>query len=72
MIPIFCVSADNVTLKFEDRGPHLFASLNNMGAFSESCTKKLFEDKGILASVKKCMESKKSQKTDLLFSEEDV
>ena len=47
------VSADQVTLKFEYGGSRLFASLVNMGAFAESCTKKIFEDtnKGILAGV---------------------
>ena len=49
------VSADQVTLRFEYRDSRLFDSLVNMGAFSESCTKKIFDDtdkgKGILAGV---------------------
>ena len=47
------VSADNVTLKFESAGSRLFALLVNAGAFSESLTKKIFDDtdKGILAEV---------------------
>ena len=42
-----------VTLKFEHGGSRLFATLVNMGAFSESSTKKIFydTDKGILASL---------------------
>ena len=45
------VSADQVSLKFESAGSRLFATLFSMGAFSESLTKKIFEDtdKGLLA-----------------------
>ena len=47
------VSADQVTLKFELGKSSLFGQLYNMGAFSESLTKKIFDDtdKGYLASL---------------------
>ncbi len=47
------VSADQVSLNFGPAGSKVFGNLYNMGAFSDSSTKKIFEDtdKGILANV---------------------
>ena len=48
------VSADQVSLKFEYGGSRLFASLINMGAFSEFTTRRIFDEStsvsGILAN----------------------
>lgn len=46
------VSSDRVTLYFGYGEPQLFGKLYTIGAFTESMTKKIFEDtdKGILAS----------------------
>ena len=45
------VSADNVTLKFGSEGSQIFGTLYSIGAFTESMSKKIFEDtdKGMLA-----------------------
>ena len=45
-------SADRVTLKFGAGGSQIFGNLYSIGAFTESMTKKIFEDKnlGMLAS----------------------
>ena len=47
------ISADQVTLNFGPAGSKLFGNLFSMGAFTESLTKKVFDDtgKGLLASV---------------------
>ena len=52
-VKVFCNSADQVTLKFGSEGSQLFGKLYSIGAFTESMTKKIFDDtdKGILAGV---------------------
>ena len=52
-VKVICDSAEQVTLYFGYGKSQLFGKLYSIGAFTESMTKKIFEDtgKGLLASA---------------------